>query len=287
MQIVRTVRELREWVGASRAEGRRIGFVPTMGALHAGHMSLVEAALQAYDTVVASIFVNPTQFGPGEDLDAYPRQEAADAKLLERAGVGLLFVPSAQEMYPEGFATTVSVGRLAKPLCGEDRPGHFDGVATVVTKLLNQVCPNAAFFGEKDWQQLTIIRRLTADLDLGVEIVGVPTVREEDGLALSSRNAYLSKEERQTAAKLPEILRTAAVSIAAGEQVADTLAVGWRSLEEAGFVPQYLELRDPHTLEPAETLGRPARLFVAARLGKTRLIDNVEVAAEAATPPTN
>ena len=280
MQTVRTVGDVRAVVGGWRRSGQTIGFVPTMGALHAGHLSLVSAARAASDRVAASIFVNPKQFGEGEDLDRYPRQEAADAAALQEAGCDLLYAPLTAEMYPSGFATTVSVSGLGEKLCGRDRPGHFDGVATVVAKLFNQVRPDRAFFGEKDWQQLTIIRRVVRDLDLPVEIVGVPTVREEDGLALSSRNSYLGEEDRRAAAALPAALRAAASEIAAGRETAATLSAAARQLASKGFQVHYLELRAADDLEPLGSPDRRARLFVAATLGGTRLIDNMPVFAD-------
>ena len=252
------------------------GLVPTMGALHAGHMRLVEVAREHCDAVVASIFVNPTQFGEGEDLDAYPRQEAADAALLEAAGVELLWAPTADQMYPPGYATSVSVSGISDGLCGAARPGHFDGVATVVAKLFNQTRPDAAFFGEKDYQQLAVIRRMARDLDFTHDIVGVPTVRDPDGLALSSRNAYLTEQQRADAVALPETMREAAGAIAAGGDVATILAEGRARMLAAGFHKiDYLELRDADTLLALDKFNQPARLFAAAHIGRTRLIDNI------------
>ncbi|MEE4350090.1 MAG: pantoate--beta-alanine ligase [Pacificimonas sp.] len=279
MDTIRTVADLRDWIQGERIYGRTIGLVPTMGALHAGHMQLVKAARQKSDRVITSIFVNPAQFGPGEDFEAYPRGEAEDAAKLRAAGSDVLFAPSRSEMYPGGFAANVTVAGLDGVLCGASRPGHFDGVATVVTKLFNQVRPNFAFFGEKDWQQLAIIRRVAADLDQNTEIIGVPTVREDDGLAMSSRNRYLSAAERAAASTLPRALQKAAADIADGKAVADALAAARGSLTEAGFTVQYLELRHEETLE---TLAQPeegARLFVATKIGMTRLIDNLPVSA--------
>ncbi|WP_417595543.1 pantoate--beta-alanine ligase [Parasphingorhabdus sp.] len=278
MQIVRQLDPLRDALTAFRKTGSKIGLVPTMGALHAGHMRLVEVANEQCDAVVASIFVNPTQFGEGEDLDAYPRQEAADAALLEQAGVQLLWAPTADEIYPEGFATNVSVSGISDGLCGAARPGHFDGVATVVAKLFNQIRPDAAFFGEKDYQQLAVIRRMARDLDFTHEIVGVPTVRDPDGLALSSRNAYLTAEQRKNAAALPEIMREAATAIAAGKAVSAILADATTGLLASGFHKiDYLELRDANTLAVLNDFTEPARLFAAAHIGRTRLIDNIPV----------
>ena len=280
LPIVRTVADLRARVGGWRAAGERVGFVPTMGALHEGHLSLVRLARQRADRAVASIFVNPTQFGPNEDFDAYPRGEARDAGLLAEAGCDLLFAPTVAEMYPQGFATTVSVAGVSEPLDGAARPGHFNGVATVVTKLLLQCAPDVAVFGEKDYQQLQVIRRLARDLDLPVEIVGGPTARAEDGLALSSRNAYLSPEERKVAGRLNVVLREAVNRLKAGEAVAPVEADALAALAAAGFQQvDYVEVRDADDLArlgpgPAES---PARILAAARLGRTRLIDNMAV----------
>ena len=224
MQIIRQLAPLRDALSDLRKRDQRIGLVPTMGALHAGHMSLVEAASEQCDAVIASIFVNPTQFGEGEDLDAYPRQEAADAGLLEEAEVAILWAPTVDQIYPDGYATNVSVGGVSTGLCGGSRPGHFDGVATVVAKLFNQVRPDAAFFGEKDYQQLAVIRRMARDLDFVHDIVGVPTVRDPDGLALSSRNAYLDAKQRAQAVALPDVMRDAAAAIVAGGDLDQILA---------------------------------------------------------------
>jgi pantoate--beta-alanine ligase len=252
--------------------------VPTMGALHAGHMALVEEARAHADHVVVSIFVNPTQFGPNEDLSAYPRREAADAALLEAAGVAALWAPGVEAMYPEGFASSIHVAGLSDGLDGEWRPGHFDGVATVVAKLFNQVRPDVACFGEKDFQQLAVIRRLVTDLDLGVEIVGVPTLRDTDGLALSSRNAYLGENERAMAVALPEMLVMSGEAILSGGEVARVLGDAERHLLASGFESvDYVALVDSHSLRPLARLDRPARLLVAARIGGTRLIDNIAV----------
>lgn len=278
MQIVRQLDPLRDALAEFRKAGYKIGLVPTMGALHAGHMRLVEVAKEQCDAVVASIFVNPTQFGEGEDLDAYPRQEAADAALLEAAGVKLLWAPTADQVYPQGYATNVSVSGISDGLCGAARPGHFDGVATVVAKLFNQIRPDAAFFGEKDYQQLAVIRRMARDLDFTHAIVGVPTVRDADGLALSSRNAYLTAEERSNAVALPRAMQEAATAIAAGKPVAATLADAKGRLLGSGFHKvDYLELRDADTLVLLDEFTRPARLLAAAHIGRTRLIDNIPV----------
>jgi len=278
LKIVRTVADLRETVNDWRKAGLRIALVPTMGALHQGHLSLVEAARARADRVVASIFVNPKQFGVNEDLSRYPRQEARDAELLDGAGCHLLFAPTVEEMYPAGFATSISVTGVSEGLCGAARPGHFDGVALVVTKLLNMARPDIAIFGEKDYQQLAVIRRFVEDLNIGVEIIGAPIVREADGLAMSSRNVYLSEAERAIASALPKTLTRVRDQIAGGADVASALADGVRDLLAAGFASvDYLELRDARTLEPLQTLDREARLFVAARVGTTRLIDNLPV----------
>ncbi len=278
MQIIRDIPSLRRAVAALRADGGTLALVPTMGALHDGHMALVAEGARRTRHVIASIFVNPTQFGANEDFGAYPRQEAADARKLAAAGVALLWAPDAATMYPPGFATGISVGGVAEPLEGAARPGHFSGVATVVAKLLNQVRPDIALFGEKDYQQLATIRRLVADLDMAVEIVGVPTLRDADGLALSSRNVYLSEEERARALTLPRALAAAAEAISGGTPVAKALAQAREALARAGFAPiDYVALHDAETLAPLDTLDRPARLLAAAKLGRTRLIDNVGI----------
>lgn len=278
VQIIRSLSTLYDAVAALRAGGARIALVPTMGALHAGHMALVEAAKAHADAVVASIFVNPTQFGPNEDLDAYPRQEAADVALLTEAGTALLWAPGVADMYPSGFATSIRVAGVSEGLCGAARPGHFDGVATVVTKLLGQVRPDVALFGEKDFQQLAVIRRVVTDLNLGVEIIGVPTERAPDGLALSSRNAYLSPAERAAAVALPGALMRAAEAMRTGTPVAVALAAAEAALTEAGFARiDYVALCDADSLQPADSLDRPVRLLAAARIGTTRLIDNIAV----------
>jgi pantoate--beta-alanine ligase len=240
-------------------------------------MALVREARRLADHAVASIFVNPTQFGPNEDLSSYPRREAEDARMLEAEGCAILWAPDAATMYPNGFASSVSVAGVSAGLCGAARPGHFDGVATVVSKLFNQVQPDTALFGEKDYQQLAVIRRMTADLDLPVRIVGVPTQRDADGVALSSRNAYLSDTERKAARALPRSLVEAAQAIRSGAEVAAALSEARNKLTQAGFSVEYLELRDASTLEPVATVARPARILVAAKLGRTRLIDNLAV----------
>lgn len=276
-RIVRTVAQLRETVVAWRREGLKIGVVPTMGALHEGHLSLVRAALERADRVIVTLFVNPKQFNSAADLAAYPRTEQEDAKKLAPLGVHVLYVPDGAEMYREGFATTVSVAGVSEGLCGANRPGHFDGVATVVTKLLLQTGADLAFFGEKDFQQLHVVRRLARDLDLPVEIVACPTVREEGGLAMSSRNVRLSAEERRhVAPRLAAILSKTADRLAKGAPVKNTLAEARQAILDAGYGSvEYLELRADDDLSPIEASDRPGRLLVAAWIGETRLIDNV------------
>jgi len=249
-----------------------------MGALHEGHLTLVREGLKRADRVVASVFVNPTQFGPNEDFDAYPRREAEDAALLEGAGAAALFAPTVVEMYPQGFATSITVAGVSEGLCGDIRPGHFSGVATVVTKLLLQAGPDIALFGEKDYQQLQVIKRFVRDLDIPVEIVGVPTVREADGLARSSRNAYLSAEDRAVAPAIHRVMTAMAAQLKAGADAASQIAWGKAELLAAGFASiDYLEVRAAEGLAPLERLSEPARIIVAARLGKARLIDNLAV----------
>ena len=279
VEIARTVADLRSHVAGWRKGGERVGLVPTMGALHEGHMALVRAARAECDRVVASIFVNPKQFAPSEDLDAYPRREAADLEMLDTARVDLVFIPSVDVMYPSRFSTTVQVSAITEGLCGGHRAGHFDGVATVVTKLLMQSLPDVAYFGEKDYQQLTVVRRLARDLDIPVRIAGVATVRENDGLALSSRNAYLSAEERRVAPNLARVLQKIAASLAQQPAaVAHELAWGSAELERAGLAVEYLEVRDAETLAPVRTgVTAQSRVFAAVRLGRTRLIDNMPI----------
>jgi pantoate--beta-alanine ligase len=277
--VVRSIDELRGMVAGWRNAGERIGLVPTMGALHRGHLALVAAAQAQCRYTVVSIFVNPKQFGPREDFATYPRPEAEDLVKLTGAGVDTAFIPPVDEMYPAGFATAVTVGGPSEGLCGAHRPGHFDGVATVVAKLLIQAAPDAAFFGEKDYQQLMVVRRMARDLNLPVDIVGVPTVREPDGLALSSRNVYLSADERRIAPSLYRLMREAAGEIAKNSAPAPILQRASGELTRLGFAVEYLELRDAATLQPfALTPTSPARLLAAVHLGRTRLIDNVPVA---------
>ena len=282
MQTITQLAELRPAARALQATGT-LALVPTMGALHDGHLTLIREARKAADHVAASIFVNPRQFGAHEDLNAYPRQLARDSALLEAEGVALLWAPSPSEVYPDGYATNISVAGISEGLCGSDRPGHFDGVATVVCKLFNQVRPDMAFFGEKDWQQLAVIRRMARDLDL-VEphvdaIHGVPIVRESDGLAMSSRNAYLSHEDRAAAAALPREMREAIRRILAGEPDSQVMADLRNHLIEAGFdTVDYAEMRNGANLTPAIGKTSGDRLFVAARIRGTRLIDNMPIA---------
>ena len=279
MQTIRRLEELREAVSAWASAGERVALVPTMGALHAGHLALVEEAKLAADRVVVSIFVNPTQFGPSEDFAKYPRKEQADSRLLAGAGVDLLWMPSVEEMYPNGPEITVRASEIGDTLDGAHRPGHFDGVTTVVSRLFDQVKPDVALFGEKDWQQLAVIRRMVADLELALEIRGVPTQREDDGLALSSRNIFLADEDRAKAVALPRALGAAERTIATGGDPAAALAQAIDTLSAAGFDVDYVELRDAVTLgAPIE--GQPMRLLAAARIGGTRLIDNIAVVSE-------
>ena len=282
MQTARTLELLRNSLSVLRQDGGSIALVPTMGALHEGHLTLVRRARQQADHVVASIFVNPRQFGAGEDLDAYPRQLQRDSELLEAEGVALLWAPAPDQVYPEDYATNISVSGVSEGLCGADRPGHFDGVATVVCKLFNQVMPDMAFFGEKDWQQLAVIRRMAHDLDLTRphvdNIHGVSIVRETDGLAMSSRNAYLSSQAREQAASLPRAMRDAISVLAGGGEAGRSLGNLQEVLLTSGFDSvDYAELRDADTLAKLETDNGNARLFVAARIGGTRLIDNMPV----------
>jgi pantoate--beta-alanine ligase len=278
--IARTVADLRTQVRAWKARGERVALVPTMGALHDGHLSLVTLAKTKADRVVASVFVNPTQFGPNEDFDAYPRGEARDAELLASAQCDLLYAPTVAEMYPEGFSTTINVTGVSEPLDGAARPGHFAGVATVVTKLLLQSGTDVAVFGEKDYQQLQVIKRVVRDLDIPVEIIGAPTSRLEDGLARSSRNAYLSEAEREVAGRMNLALSDAVRRLQGGESVEKVEATGRAALERAGFQRiDYFEVRNANDLSHPGPgpLSVPGRVLAAAVIGRTRLIDNMAV----------
>lgn len=285
MQIIREKAELDAALaefsatpGAGSGAGATVALVPTMGALHAGHLALVDEARRRAEHVVASIFVNPTQFGAGEDLGRYPRREASDVQLLSEAGVAILWAPDVNTMYPDGPVATVKAGAAAQDLDGASRPGHFDGVATVVARLFEQVKPDVAVFGEKDYQQLLVIRQMVASLASSIEIVGVPTQRDADGLALSSRNLYLTDEERLAARTLPRALGEAAQAIIDGGDVGEALARAEERLRTAGFDPiDYVALRGADTFAPLNRLDRPARLLAAATLGATRLIDNLAV----------
>ena len=283
MNVVRTRVALRDALAPARDAGKRIGLVPTMGYLHEGHLSLLRQARRRCDLVVMSLFVNPAQFAPGEDLASYPRDEARDLSLAQAEGVDVVYAPDAQEVYPPGFATRVEVeGGLTDVLCGgtgSRGPGHFTGVATVVAKLFNVVHPDLAFFGQKDAQQAVVIQRMARDLDFGVEIVVLPTVREPDGLAMSSRNAYLSDEARRRATALSRALRAAEQAAGGGDaSTRVALEAARTELETAGIEPEYLEARDAEDLTPAHSFnGRPVLVAVAARVGETRLIDNVVI----------
>jgi pantoate--beta-alanine ligase len=279
LEIAHTVADLRTHIALWRKGEARVGLVPTMGALHQGHMALVRAARAECDRVVASIFVNPKQFAPTEDLGSYPRRDAADLEMFRSAGVDLVFLPAVDEMYPPGFATLVRVSGLTEGLCGAHRAGHFDGVTTVVTKLLIQALPDIAYFGEKDYQQLMVVRRLARDLDIPAQIAGVPTVREPDGLALSSRNVYLSAEQRRIAPNLARVLRSVVAALAQDPSaVGREIARGSAALKEVGFEIDYLEIREKDTLTPVTTsVAARSRVFAAVRLGNTRLIDNMPI----------
>jgi pantoate--beta-alanine ligase len=280
VKFARAKGELRDALSAPRAAGRSIGLVPTMGYLHEGHLSLLRAARAECDVVVMSLFVNPAQFGPGEDLDRYPRDEERDAALAAEAGVDLVYAPPVEEVYPDGFSTAVEVGGVTEVLCGDPArrgPEHFRGVTTVVAKLFNSVQPDVAYFGQKDAQQVAAIRRMVRDLDFPLRIEALPIVREPDGLAMSSRNAYLGAEDRRRATALSRSLR-AAERVAREGSLDAAIEAGRRELEAAGIEPEYLEARDAESLEPvAELNGRPALIAVAARVGGARLIDNVVV----------
>lgn len=278
MQIVRTVADLRDLVGRWRAQGERVAVVPTMGALHRGHLSLVEAARREADRTIVTLFVNPKQFTNPDDLKNYPRTEETDRAALAPLGVDVLFAPGAAEVYPPGFATTVSVARLGDVLCGAHRPGHFDGVATVVAKLFLMTGADLAFFGEKDWQQLQIVTRMARDLDLSVAIRPMPTIREPDGLAMSSRNQRLSPQDRERAAAIPRVMQAAAHAIRSGEPAGVALEQARHALLAAGFREvDYVELRDGETLRSLVAAQPGARLFAAAWIGPVRLIDNISL----------
>ncbi|NQU57339.1 MAG: pantoate--beta-alanine ligase [Rhodospirillales bacterium] len=278
MEIVRSVHGLRQAVADWRGQGLSIGLVPTMGALHSGHMALTACSLDTTDRTIATLFINPKQFGEGEDLDSYPRDEESDKEKLNQAGVHLLFAPGLEEMYPNGFATGVGVKGLGDILEGVSRPGFFDGVATVVCKLLNQAAADTAFFGDKDYQQLLVIRAMARDLNIPTTIEGVATVREADGLALSSRNVYLSAEERLIAPALYRTICDVAAMLKAGEKIASAEAWGKDQVQVAGFASvDYLSVHNGQTLQPYGEGARSGRVLVAARLGRTRLIDNVAV----------
>jgi pantoate--beta-alanine ligase len=275
LEIVRTVADLRAAVARYRRADASVGLVPTMGALHDGHLTLARSARLDNARVVATIFVNPRQFGPREDLARYPRDEAADIALLEQVGTDLLFAPDVGEMYPDGFATGISVAGLTQHLDGVSRPHFFGGVATVVAKLLLQALPDRAYFGEKDFQQLQVVRRMVRDLNIPVAIVAVPTIREADGLAMSSRNRYLSPVQRRIASALPQVLQDTVAELRGGAPAAPVIAAAKARLHQAGFDRiDYLELCDETTLQPIPAPRTPARLFVAIYLGATRLIDN-------------
>lgn len=280
LPIVRTIAELRQQVSDWRRSGMIIGIVPTMGALHDGHLALVTRSISECGRTIATLFVNPLQFNATDDFKSYPRTETVDHRMFAAAGVDLLFAPPVDEVYPVGFDTSVTVGALARPLCGATRPGHFQGVATVVTKLLMITQPDRAYFGEKDYQQLLVIKRLTADLNIPCDIRGIPTVREPDGLAMSSRNRHLSTAEREIAGTIPRIMQSLVEDIAAGGDIAEALISGRTALFEAGIERlDYLECCDGETLAPLRKLVPGARLFVAAYVNKVRLIDNWQIPA--------
>ncbi len=284
MRTVRTVAELRELLAPERRAGRTIGLVPTMGSFHDGHLSLMRRARADTDVVVVSLFVNPAQFAPGEDLDSYPRDELRDERLAAAEGVDVLFAPPVEEVYPDGFATTVTVGRLTELLEGDEAQRgseHFQGVATVVTKLFNMAAPDVAYFGQKDAQQALVIRKLVRDLDIPVRIEVCPTIRDADGLALSSRNAYLSPAERERALALSRSLRAAEAVVAGGTRDAAAVVAAARAeLDRAGVEPDYLQLRSANDLSPVERVNGSTLLAVAARVGRARLIDNAILGGE-------
>ncbi len=277
-KIIRGLPKLRKLVSGWKTAGEGVAVVPTMGALHDGHLSLARTACKAGDKVVVTIFVNPKQFNNPEDLAKYPRTEEADAAMLAPVGVDVIYLPSVDEVYPPGFSTNVTVGDVSKSLEGEFRPGHFDGVATIVAKLFLMTQADRAYFGEKDYQQLMVVRKMARDLNMPIDVIGCPTLREPGGLAMSSRNARLSAEERATAPALHIALQNASAAILAGAPVSTTLDTARQQLVAAGFGPvEYVELRSSAALEPMMVLDRPARLLAAAWLGKVRLIDNIAV----------
>ncbi len=275
MRVVDTVAGIREASSEARREGKTIAFIPTMGYLHKGHLALIREAKKHADLIVASIFVNPKQFNESEDFNAYPREPGKDKKALEENGVDVLFLPDTEEIYPKGFQTLVEVTKISGGLCGASRPGHFRGVATVVAKLFNIVRPDFAVFGEKDYQQLAIIRRMNSDLNFGISIIGVPTVREYDGLAMSSRNARLSPEERKAAPSLYKALSNARTLFEMGERKAEAIIGEAKDIIENSIELDYLEIRDSETLAKTEEISGEVVFAIAARVGKTRLIDNI------------
>jgi pantoate--beta-alanine ligase len=277
MKTETTIQGLTASLAPARTAKKIIGFVPTMGNLHEGHLTLVRAAKKICDVVVVSIFVNPIQFGAGEDFDSYPRTLEQDSRLLADVGCDIIFAPSVDQMYgKQPRLTNISVSQITNDLCGQSRPGHFDGVAVVVTKLFNIVQPDYAFFGEKDYQQLAVIRQLVQDLNIPLEVIGVPIVRAADGLALSSRNGYLSEEQRSIAPKIYQLLKQAEVGLGEGQSLSQVLANISTELTQAGFVVDYVEARQPN-LQPIEEFDRDLVLFIAAKLGSTRLIDNLHI----------
>lgn len=278
MDIVRTVAEMRSHVSMWRREGLNVALVPTMGSLHAGHLSLMKVGKERSDRVIATIFVNPLQFAPNEDFETYPRREDSDIQKLVEEDIDLLFAPGVNEMYRPDATTTINVGGLTDCLCALSRPGFFDGVATVVTKLLLQALPDIAIFGEKDYQQLLVIKRLATDLDIPVEIIGAPTIREEDGLALSSRNVYLDTKSRSIAPSMYNILNQYASDISNGNDIKKSLQLAKQNMQKSGFEKiEYLDLRSSQTLQACNDIRKPSRLFAAAWLGSTRLIDNLAI----------